>query len=197
MPAPRTLSPRARDVFLHPQLDIDDDPLPVVTKATNYPPGYEVAPHTHLRGQLIYAVHGVMVVASEGGRWIVPPTRAIWMPAGVSHAIRCVGELHMRSVYVRPDAAPQLPGRAQAVGVSPLLRELVRAAVEVVPPYEPDSRDGRVMRLLLDELQALPVLPLHLPQPADERLRRICARLAEEPGRRRWTRRTRSARTPS
>ena len=38
------------------------------------------------------------------------------------------------------------------------------------------------MRLLLDELQALPVLPLHLPQPADPRLRRICARLLERPG---------------
>jgi AraC-like DNA-binding protein len=37
------------------------------------------------------------------------------------------------------------------------------------------------MSLLLDELQALPVLPLHLPQPNDPRLRRICARLLDHP----------------
>jgi AraC-like DNA-binding protein len=87
----------------------------------------------------------------------------------------------MRSLYIRPDAAPQLPTRAHAVGVSGLLRELILAATEVEQPYDLDSRDGRLMRLLLDELHALPVLPLHLPQPADARLRRICARIAEQP----------------
>jgi AraC-like DNA-binding protein len=122
-----------------------------------------------------------MMVAGDGGQWIVPPTRAIWMPAGVSHAIRCIGVVRMRSVYVRPDAAPQLPPRPQAVGVSALLRELVRAAMEVEGAYAPASRDGRLMRLLLDELQALPVLPLHLPLPADARVSRICARLAAHP----------------
>jgi len=111
----------------------------------------------------------------------VPPTRAIWMPAGISHAIRCIGVVHMRSVYVRPDAAPHLPSRAHAVGVSPLLRELVLAAVEVQGEYRPESRDGRLMRLLLDELHALPVLPLHLPQPGEPRLARICARILAHP----------------
>jgi AraC-like DNA-binding protein len=80
---------------------------------------------------------------------------------------------------VRPDVTPHLPAHAQAVAVSPLLRELILAAVAVIPPYAADSRDSRVIRLLLDELRALPVLPLHLPQPADPRLRRICDRLAQ------------------
>jgi AraC-like DNA-binding protein len=39
------------------------------------------------------------------------------------------------------------------------------------------SRDGRVMRLILDELRALPVLPLHLQMPTDQRLVQICERL--------------------
>ena len=159
----------------------DIDPLPVVTKATDYPAGHVIDLHHHARGQLVYAEHGVMMVAGDGGQWIVPPTRAIWMPPGVSHRIRCIGVVHMRSIYVRPDAAAHLPGTAQAVGVSGLLAELIRAAVQVPLPYAADSRDGRLMRLLLDELHALPVLPLHLPQPADERLRRICARIAEQP----------------
>ena len=159
----------------------DIDPLPVVTKATDYPAGQVIELHHHARGQLIYAEHGVMMVASDGGQWIVPPTRAIWMPPGVSHRIRCIGVVHMRSIYVRPDAAAHLPGVAQAVGVSGLLAELIRAAVKVPLPYAADSRDGRLMRLLLDELHALPVLPLHLPQPSDDRLRRICARIAGQP----------------
>jgi AraC-like DNA-binding protein len=175
--------PRRRDVFLDPRVlaEIDGNPLPVATRATDYPAGHVVDPHVHARGQLVYAEHGVMMVAAEGGRWIVPPTRAIWMPAGVSHAIRCIGVVRMRSVYVLPDAAPQLPRRPQAVGVSALLRELISAAIDVEGAYAPDSRDGRLMRLLLDELHALPVLPLHLPQPADARVSRICAHLAAQP----------------
>ena len=98
----------------------DVDALPVVTKATDYPAGYVTELHHHARGQLVYAEHGVMMVAGDGGQWIVPPTRAIWMPPGVSHQVRCIGVVHMRSIYVRPDAAarissassPETPTRA-------------------------------------------------------------------------------------
>ena len=160
---------------------LDRSTMPVVGRAVDYPAGHRIEHHTHAKGQLIYAVHGVMMVAADSGQWIVPPTRAIWMPAGLTHWIRCIGVVHMRSIYVRPEAAPQLPTHAQAVGVSPLLRELIRAASEIAAPYTPNSRDGRLMRLLLDELHALPVLPLHLPQPADARLQRICSHLQERP----------------
>jgi AraC-like DNA-binding protein len=161
--------------------ELDRDPMPVVCRAVDYPAGHVIEQHAHAKGQLIYAAHGVMVVASESGQWIVPPTRGIWMPAGRVHWIRCVGVVHMRSLYVRPGAAPRLPAHSQAVGISPLLRELIQAAIEVRTPYAPGSRDGRLMRLLPDELQALPVLPLHLPQPTDARLQRICTHLLAHP----------------
>lgn len=161
--------------------EVDGATSPVSCRATDYAAGSLIDRHTHTKHQLIYAVHGVMLVNSEGGQWVVPPTRGIWMPAGVAHAIRCIGVVHMRSIYVRPDAAPQLPETSQAVGISPLLRELIQAAAHVRQPYAPNSRDGRVMRLLLDELRALPVLPLHLPQPSDARLQRICERLQQRP----------------
>src|SRR6478736_6818785 len=104
--------------------------------------------------QLIYAVQGVMVVQADAGRWVVPPTRGIWMLAGMTHEIRCIGEVHMRSLQIAPASAPRLLRETQAVGVSPLLRELIRAAVGVHQPYSPQTRDGRVMRLILDELRA-------------------------------------------
>lgn len=160
---------------------IDGSAMPVTCRASDYPAGHVIAPHSHAKGQLIYGAHGVMLVASEQGQWIVPPTRGIWMPAGVPHWIRCIGAVQMRSTYVRPDAAPQLPAHSQAVGISPLLRELILSAVAVAEPYASESRDGRLMRLLLDELHALPVLPLHLPQPAEPRLQRICERLIAQP----------------
>lgn len=153
---------------------IDASPWPVSGKATDYPGGWHIAPHAHAKHQLIYAVRGEMVVQTRDGRWVVPPTRAIWMVAGMVHEIRCIGEVHMRSLMVAPDAAPELPGRTQVVGISPLLRELILAAIALRQPYAPGTRDERVMRLILDELRVLPVLPLHLPMPSDPRVLGIC-----------------------
>jgi len=162
-------------------IDIDASTMPIFSKATYYPRGHLIARHSHNKGQLIYASSGVMVVTSDEGQWVVPPTRAIWMPTGFVHGIRCVGDLQMRSLYVRPDVAPQLPSLPQAVGVSGLLRELILAAMTLDGSYVADSRNGRLAALIIDELQALPVLPLHLPQPGDARLRRICERLQAQP----------------
>lgn len=177
------MPPPAAPLFGTPSLaEIDGSLLPVTTRATDYPAGSSTGDHQHPHHhQLIHAVHGVMVVLAQGGQWIVPPTRAIWMPAGTVHQVRSIGALRMRSLYVRPDAAPGLATQAQVVGISPLLRELIQAAVAVPVPYTADSRDGRLMRLLLDELHALPVLPMHLPNPSDARLKRICAQLERRP----------------
>ncbi len=161
--------------------DIDDAPAAVVCKATDYPADTFIAPHRHARHQLVYAIHGLMVVLSGQGRWVVPSTRALWMPAGAEHAVRCIGQVRMRSLYVRPDAIERMPVRAAVVDVGPLLSELIRSAAQVPWDHPADSRDGRLMRLILDELHALPTLPLHLPQPQDPRLQRVCAALEADP----------------
>ena len=156
---------------LHETLkEIEAVSSPIAGRATDYPPGWHIEPHAHSKHQLIYAVRGVMVVQTDAGRWVVPPTRAIWVEAGMTHAIRCVGEVHMRSLLVATQAAPRPMDGTQAVAVSTLLRELIRAAMDVQQPYVANSRDGRLMRLILDELRALPVLPLHLQMPSDARL---------------------------
>jgi AraC-like DNA-binding protein len=159
--------------------EIESESSLVSSRPTDYPASWHIAPHEHSRHQLIYAVRGVMVVKAEAGRWVVPPTRAIWMVARTRHEIRCVGEVHMRSLFVAPEAAPKLLEKTQTVGISPLLRELIRAAMDVRHAYVLDSRDSRLMSLILDELRVLPVLPLHLQMPSDPRLLRICELLQQ------------------
>ncbi|WP_329914573.1 helix-turn-helix transcriptional regulator [Stenotrophomonas sp. SMYL86] len=155
---------------------------PVTCRARHYKPGTHIAPHRHRRHQLVFAMSGLMVVRADGGRWVVPSTRAIWVPAGMAHAVDCIAEVHMRSLYVEPDFAPQLPDEAFAVQVAPLLRELLLAASLIESAHVDDSRDGRVVRLLLDELHRMDVLPLHLPSPTDPRLQRICQHIQKHPG---------------
>jgi AraC-like DNA-binding protein len=171
----------------------DRGSLPVMAFATNYDNGHVTGRHQHPHAQLIHAVRGVMLVASDAGQWIVPPTRGIWMPAETDHWIRMIGEVHMRTAYIRPDAlsggfwsgtgesAGRLPQECRVLGISALLRELILAAVDLPLPYVADSRAGRLTRLLLDELQELPTLALSLPRPQDARLQRICQALTEAP----------------
>ncbi len=161
--------------------DLDQGKTAVTGKAIDYPSDYQVPNHSHPTSQLIHAVQGVMVVATGDSRWIVPPSRGLWMPAGVRHRLRMVGVVKVRTVYIRPDACGDLPTDCCVVGVSPLLRELILAAIEVDQPYDLHARDGRLMALLLDEIAALPSLPLRLPQPSDPQLRRLCENLVANP----------------
>ncbi len=154
----------------------------VYCRARNYSRDTQIAVHHHPdRHQLIYAEGGVLVVKAGQGRWVVPSTRALWMPVGMGHAVKCIGQVRMRSLYILPGALAHPPAEASAVSVTPLLAALIHDAVAVAQPYVDDSRDGRLMRLILDELQTLPVLPLHLPEPVDPRLRVIGQRLEQHP----------------
>jgi AraC-like DNA-binding protein/quercetin dioxygenase-like cupin family protein len=163
-------------------VDIEDVPRSVVARATAYPGGSVIPPHRHRRAQLVYASEGVMTVTTEKGLWVVPPQRAVWVPALMEHHIRATGQLSMRSLYIKPDAAADLPTDCCVVAVPPLLRELILYAVTRPPLYEPDSPDERIMLVILDQIRSLPVAPLHLPIPADRRLRAIATAMTGDPG---------------
>jgi AraC-like DNA-binding protein/mannose-6-phosphate isomerase-like protein (cupin superfamily) len=161
--------------------DCHRSPRAIVALASEYPHGEYIAPHQHLRAQLIHAVTGVMTVMSEHGSWVVPTGRAVWMPAGADHAVRFFGNVSIRTVFVKPDARPNLPGGCELIEVSPFLREAIVAATRVPLDYELGGRDHRVMELILDEVQAAPRLQLHVPMPRDLRLMGLCEQLIANP----------------
>jgi AraC-like DNA-binding protein/quercetin dioxygenase-like cupin family protein len=162
-------------------LDYHATARPMAAMEIDYPSGTSTGLHAHPRAQLLYAIEGVMIVRSAGGAWVVPPNRAVWLVAGLDHEVRMSGAVKIRTVFVDPQAAPNLPRTSCVIAVSPLLRELIIAAMRVPLDYEPDTRDDRLMRLLLDELREVDVLPLHLPLPRDARLRSICETLIAQP----------------
>ena len=84
-------------------------PQTVIAHARDLATGDTILPHSHAKAQLIYANSGVMVVTTDTGAFFVPPQYAVWMPAGIVHRINTRGPLAMRTLYVRSDAAPDLP----------------------------------------------------------------------------------------
>jgi len=160
-------------------------PHRVTTAASTYPAGHLIDWHQHPRAQLAYAERGVIRVATEQGVWVTPPERAVWVPAGVEHRVEMQGAVRMHSLYVKPDALAEGFDKCRVVLVTPLLRELIRAAVSLPEGYDETGPDGRLMRVLIDQLVGLDQAPLHLPVPDDRRLRRITAALMENPADRR------------
>ena len=158
-----------------------DVPRPVGAMARDLPPAYEIDWHSHPRFQLIFATRGVMTIDTRDATWLVPPQRAVWMPPKVAHRIKTAGEVHMRTLYIESAAAKRMPKDCEVFAVTPLLRELILRATELPVEYDERGPAGRGMRLLLDELAALPRLPYNLPMPKGAPLAEICARLMETP----------------
>ncbi|MGC5703422.1 helix-turn-helix transcriptional regulator [Pseudomonas sp. NFXW11] len=158
-------------------------PRDAVVTAIDYPHGLHFAEHQHRRGQFAYAATGVISVFTAQGNWVVPPQRAIWVPAGVPHAMQMNGAVTMLNTYVRTRAVQRLglPGHCQVLEVSELLRQLLIRARDIPPLYPQEGPQGQVMSLLLHEIAAMPALPLNAPLPAEPRLARVCRELLEQP----------------
>lgn len=137
--------------------------------------------HTHPKGQLLYATKGVMLVQTDTASWVVPPNRALWMHTGTRHTVTMSGDVLMRTAYINVEHVPSLPLINSVINVSPLLRELLVAAVHIDFHTEPTGRDARLLSLLIDEIRVSTTLPMHLPMPQDERLRNVCDRICANP----------------
>jgi AraC-like DNA-binding protein len=149
--------------------------------ARDLPPSYEIAWHSHPRFQLIYAARGVMTVDTKDATWVVPPQRAVWMPPETAHRLKTAGEVQLRTLYIRRDAAALMPASCEVLDVTPLLRELILRATELPVEYEQRGAAGRIMRLLLDELASLQRLPYHLRMPKTAPLAALCEGLMQRP----------------
>jgi AraC-like DNA-binding protein len=161
--------------------ELDDAARPVVASGNDYPHDFEIAPHHHARGQLLHGVPGVMTVRTEHGAWVVPPDQAVWIPPQIEHSVRMMGAVETRCVFVDPHHVEGLPKKCQVLGVSPLMRALIQAAVDLPLDYALEGREGQIMALLLSELRALPVLPLSLPFPSDQKLAQRCQSFLAQP----------------
>src|SRR5258706_12479297 len=79
---------------------------PLQALAAEYAPGDVIPPHQHPFAQLLFASTGVMTVTTEHGSWVVPPERAVWVPARIGHSIRMTGRVSMRTVYLSAALGP-------------------------------------------------------------------------------------------
>src|SRR4051795_9588787 len=100
--------------------------------ARNYRKGTRLDTHMHREAQLVYAARGTMQVSTPKGRWLVPPDRAVWVPARLEHAIDVLADIQMRTLYfdlawLKREPRSHSLDAEFVVRVSPLLHQTILA----------------------------------------------------------------------
>lgn len=179
---PLPAAPAARrgngDFSAAPEHPVRGDPARAVAMLrTSYPKGHHIRPHWHGRAQFVYAVAGTMQVRTERRAWIVPPSRALWVPAHTVHEIQMHGAVDMHSLYLSDAAGAGMPSSCAVLDVTPLLRELVLRAAALPATYDESGDEGLLMQLLIAEIRRLPHCALDLPLPESADLTQLCERI--------------------
>lgn len=168
---------------------------PVRAKARRLRADTRIVPHSHPWAQVAFSTTGVLRVTAADHTYIVPPSRAVWVPPHVVHVVTVVEDAELRTLYIHPCGPAPGPAslspckgladwtRCRVLEVSPLLRELVQQL-----PAQPDAppqaeRERCITALLLDELHRAQPVPLGVGLPADKRLRALCESVLDDPTR--------------
>jgi AraC-like DNA-binding protein len=154
----------------------------ITTFRRDYPDGFLFGEHYHDRDQIVYACQGVMTVETSQGMWVLPASRALWIPSGIPHAVRMAGEVSLRTLYLRPKLARGLPRECTVVNISPLLKELILYACQFEALNKRMQARRHLIEVILDLLRSSQTQPLQLPRPADSRARCVADLLYCDPG---------------
>jgi AraC-like DNA-binding protein len=133
--------------------------------------------HVHDDHQLAWASVGTLTVLTETVTWVLPPTRALWIPAGLRHETRASGRAMMRSVYVPPALSPVDWTVPTVIAASNLLAEVIGYLTGELTPAQRQHAET----LLSDLLTPAPGAGLTVRFPQDELASQVARQLADNP----------------
>ncbi len=122
-----------------------------------------------------------MTLSTGPGLWVVPPLRAVWIPAETAHSVAISGHVSMRTLYFLPKLCRSFPRKCIVMNVSPLLKELILHACTFPKLHKSDPTEKRIVEIIVDQLRAVESVPLQLPHPADPRAARVVKTLFANP----------------
>ena len=141
---------------------------------------YSSPKHSHQEAQLLYAVSGVVSIKTDVGSWVVPPSRAVWLPPRLEHETTSRAGVQFRSLLIETGGIQGLPEECMVVEITPLLRELILKLADLAITPGSRERTDAVVQLLLMELSFQPAQSLNLPMPRRPDLVRLCAKMRED-----------------
>jgi AraC-like DNA-binding protein/quercetin dioxygenase-like cupin family protein len=183
--ARQRLTPRV-SLTARVSLTVEQEPF-LVLRSVDYgfPSGFILQEHAHEWHQLLYATSGAMTVQAARCSWMIPPGKAVFIPARCPHGMRMWGSVAMRSLYFPTslDAPALNHAECRVLSVTPLLRELILRVVELAALDSRVPDHARLLGVLLDEMNLAAVTPLALPLPADPRAAAVAQSVLADPAR--------------
>jgi AraC-like DNA-binding protein len=143
--------------------------------------GHVIKRHSHPEDQLLFAAEGVMTVDTNHGVWVVPPLRAVWIPAETIHGVTMSGQVSMRTLYLLPGLCKSLPRRCLVINISPLLTELILHACTFPKLQKRLASERHIIDLIVDQLKEVESIPVQLPHPIDPRAKKLVEKLSANP----------------
>lgn len=145
--------------------------------------GTRLDPHLHRESQLVYAATGTMQVTTPKGRWLVPPDRAVWVPARLVHAIDVLADIEMRTLYfdlawLKREGHGRKLAKEFVVRVSPLLHQAILALFD---DRNDPERTALLVRLAMLELERAEDSATFIPLPQEPRCRRAADIVLDDP----------------
>jgi AraC-like DNA-binding protein/quercetin dioxygenase-like cupin family protein len=140
--------------------------------------GHRFTTHAHPTHQLVWARSGVVTVGVADTTWVLPPSRALFIPAVVPHTTAAASTAEMHSLYLFPDRCPDLWPAPTVLAASPMFAALVG---HLSDPGLPDDARRRAEAVLFDVLTPASVASVDLTWPEDDRARRVADALAADP----------------
>jgi AraC-like DNA-binding protein/quercetin dioxygenase-like cupin family protein len=161
-----------------PIASLDTGPAAILLSTFPMESGKRFAWHSHDRHQLAWAADGVLTVVAETQTWVLPPTRALWIPAGVVHETIAAEKATMRTLYLEPELCPIAWPEPQPLAATRLLAELIVHLSDA--PLGPAER-SRAEAVLLDLLQPVATTTIEVTMPTDERALDVARGLLADP----------------
>ena len=151
--------------------------------ANGYRKGFRIGTHMHREAQLVYAAKGTMQVTTPKGRWLVPPDRAVWVPALSEHAIDVLADIEMRTLYfdqawLRREKRSTSLAQGFVVRVSPLLHQAILAMFD---EHNTPDRTALLVKLAMLELHRAEDSATFVPLPHEPRCRRAADIVLSDP----------------
>ncbi|XVQ06790.1 helix-turn-helix domain-containing protein [Spirillospora sp. CA-255316] len=146
----------------------------MATARTEFDRGTAFGLHVHPFHLLSWSETATVTHRTADRDWLVPPTHALWMPAGVPHAVAVVRGGRGYGVILNARHTPWT--EPTGVLVTPLVRELI-----VHLDRHPERSRARAEALLVELLEPVSTTTFQLPIPTDPRLRDITEALLADP----------------
>ncbi len=153
----------------------------IASVSADFTDGHVIPEHSHPEDQLLFASAGVMTLRTKQSIWVVPPLRAVWIPAETPHSVTMAGPVSMRTLYFLPRLCRTLPRKCFVMNVSALLRELILHVCRFQRLKRRVPAERRIVEFVMEQLKSVESVPLQLPQPTDARALRIVNVLLENP----------------